>query len=183
MQTKLALINASHLPMSVIIVGVGQADFSAMDELDSDDKLYVDWDSCVNVALQDSYIVTTCSSHSRVYLCVQTSPLSLSLVSMQIESGRGQSWEGHMPVCSLQEVCCSSELSSGSQYWHCTELASLHHYNSGGCFFSDTEYVVVCRAGSPLTPSLYSVKFEHPNSYMIWCNNAISFTCIETFAP
>ena len=39
MDTKLALINASRLPMSVIIVGVGGADFSAMDELDSDDRL------------------------------------------------------------------------------------------------------------------------------------------------
>ena len=37
----MALINASRYPMSVIIVGVGGADFSAMDELDSDDKLYV----------------------------------------------------------------------------------------------------------------------------------------------
>ncbi|CAI8052267.1 Copine-1 [Geodia barretti] len=39
METKMALINASSYPMSVIIVGVGGADFSAMDELDSDDKL------------------------------------------------------------------------------------------------------------------------------------------------
>ena len=39
METKQALINASCFPMSVIIVGVGGADFSAMDELDSDDKL------------------------------------------------------------------------------------------------------------------------------------------------
>ena len=38
-ETKKALINASRYPMSVIIVGVGGADFSAMDELDSDDKL------------------------------------------------------------------------------------------------------------------------------------------------
>lgn len=36
--TKLALINASHLPMSVIIVGVGGANFSAMNELDADEK-------------------------------------------------------------------------------------------------------------------------------------------------
>ena len=39
METKQALINASRYPMSVIIVGVGAADFSAMDALDSDDKL------------------------------------------------------------------------------------------------------------------------------------------------
>lgn len=37
--TKRAIIAASHLPLSIIIVGVGQEDFSAMDELDSDDKL------------------------------------------------------------------------------------------------------------------------------------------------
>ncbi|RWS12337.1 uncharacterized protein B4U79_04843 [Dinothrombium tinctorium] len=38
-QTKHAIIIASHLPMSIIIVGVGNADFSAMDELDSDDVI------------------------------------------------------------------------------------------------------------------------------------------------
>ncbi|RWS24915.1 copine-8-like isoform X1 [Leptotrombidium deliense] len=38
-QTMKAIISASALPMSIIIVGVGNADFSAMDQLDSDDKL------------------------------------------------------------------------------------------------------------------------------------------------
>ncbi|XP_037031089.1 copine-8-like [Bradysia coprophila] len=33
-----AIINASKLPISIIIVGVGSADFGAMDELDADDK-------------------------------------------------------------------------------------------------------------------------------------------------
>lgn len=37
--TKNAVINASDLPLSIIIVGVGSEDFSAMDELDSDDNL------------------------------------------------------------------------------------------------------------------------------------------------
>lgn len=42
-QTKNALIDASNLPISIIIVGVGNADFAAMDELDSDDiRLTVD---------------------------------------------------------------------------------------------------------------------------------------------
>ena len=36
-ETKLALIRASSLPMSVIIVGVGGANFSAMRELDADE--------------------------------------------------------------------------------------------------------------------------------------------------
>lgn len=36
-QTKQAIISASTLPISIIIVGVGNADFDAMDELDSDD--------------------------------------------------------------------------------------------------------------------------------------------------
>jgi hypothetical protein len=35
--TKQAIISASQLPISIIIVGVGNADFGAMDELDSDD--------------------------------------------------------------------------------------------------------------------------------------------------
>ncbi|KAM9713104.1 copine-3-like isoform 2-T2 [Menidia menidia] len=38
-QTRAAVVEASHFPMSIIIVGVGQADFSAMEFLDSDDKL------------------------------------------------------------------------------------------------------------------------------------------------
>ena len=37
--TKNAVIAASSLPLSIIIVGVGSEDFSAMDELDSDDSL------------------------------------------------------------------------------------------------------------------------------------------------
>jgi len=37
--TKKAVIYASDLPLSIIIVGVGSEDFSAMDELDSDDQL------------------------------------------------------------------------------------------------------------------------------------------------
>ena len=35
-ETKCAIVEASQLPMSVIIVGVGDADFSAMEGLDSD---------------------------------------------------------------------------------------------------------------------------------------------------
>lgn len=34
--TKEAIVDASSLPLSIIIVGIGNADFSAMDELDSD---------------------------------------------------------------------------------------------------------------------------------------------------
>lgn len=37
--TKDAIINASALPMSVIIIGVGSEDFSAMEFLDSDGRL------------------------------------------------------------------------------------------------------------------------------------------------
>lgn len=41
--TKRAIICASSLPISIIIVGVGDAEFDAMDELDSDDvRLTVD---------------------------------------------------------------------------------------------------------------------------------------------
>ena len=38
-QTKKAIVRSSDLPLSIIIVGVGNADFRAMDELDSDDGL------------------------------------------------------------------------------------------------------------------------------------------------
>uniref|UniRef100_A0A915EI09 Copine C-terminal domain-containing protein n=1 Tax=Ditylenchus dipsaci TaxID=166011 RepID=A0A915EI09_9BILA len=37
-ETKKAILEASKLPLSIIIVGVGDADFSAMKELDGDDK-------------------------------------------------------------------------------------------------------------------------------------------------
>ncbi|XP_078492602.1 copine-3 isoform X1 [Ciona intestinalis] len=35
-ETRQAIVNASHLPMSIIIVGIGSADFSAMEMLDGD---------------------------------------------------------------------------------------------------------------------------------------------------
>ena len=35
-ETKAAIVAASRLPLSIIIVGVGRADFSAMEELDAD---------------------------------------------------------------------------------------------------------------------------------------------------
>lgn len=35
-QTKLSIIEASHYPVSIIIVGIGNAEFDAMEELDSD---------------------------------------------------------------------------------------------------------------------------------------------------
>ncbi|KAM3860302.1 copine-3-like [Diretmus argenteus] len=38
-QTRTAIVAASRMPMSIIIVGVGGADFSAMEFLDSDDKV------------------------------------------------------------------------------------------------------------------------------------------------
>lgn len=36
--TKSAIVEASKLPLSIIIVGIGEAEFDAMEELDSDDK-------------------------------------------------------------------------------------------------------------------------------------------------
>lgn len=41
-QTKAAIVSASLLPLSIIIVGVGDADFSNMRELDSDDGPLMD---------------------------------------------------------------------------------------------------------------------------------------------
>ena len=42
--TKRAIVYSSTLPYSIIIVGVGSADFSAMDELDCDTGLLRDQD-------------------------------------------------------------------------------------------------------------------------------------------
>lgn len=39
--TQRAIIHASRLPMSIIIVGVGDANFSAMNVLDADEKRWV----------------------------------------------------------------------------------------------------------------------------------------------
>jgi len=41
-QTKEMLVDASNMPLSVIIVGVGGADFGKMEELDSDTALLRD---------------------------------------------------------------------------------------------------------------------------------------------
>lgn len=38
-ETRRAIVNASRLPMSIIIVGVGSADFEAMEFLDGDDGI------------------------------------------------------------------------------------------------------------------------------------------------
>lgn len=42
LKTKAAIVNASDLPLSIIIVGVGSDSFDKMDELDSDDFLLMD---------------------------------------------------------------------------------------------------------------------------------------------
>ena len=38
-ETKEAIVSASSFPISIIIIGIGQADFSSMVELDSDGGL------------------------------------------------------------------------------------------------------------------------------------------------
>ena len=40
--TKAAIVDLSYLPCSIIIIGVGNADFSSMDELDGDGALLKD---------------------------------------------------------------------------------------------------------------------------------------------
>ena len=41
-ETRSAIVRSSYLPMSLIIVGVGQADFGAMDVLDGDNGVLRD---------------------------------------------------------------------------------------------------------------------------------------------
>ena len=51
--TKRAVLKASFLPLSIIIVGVGSADFAAMSELDADDELLtVDGRKCARDIVQ-----------------------------------------------------------------------------------------------------------------------------------
>ena len=55
------IVNASRMPLSIIIVGVGRADFSAMDQLDADEiplysskyKKYMDADIVQFVPFRD----------------------------------------------------------------------------------------------------------------------------------
>ena len=49
-QTKKLIVESSHLPLSIIIVGIGNADFTNMDILDGDEGL---WDSKGRKALRD----------------------------------------------------------------------------------------------------------------------------------
>lgn len=37
--TKEWIVEGSHLPLSIIVIGIGNADFSLMEELDSDDQV------------------------------------------------------------------------------------------------------------------------------------------------
>jgi hypothetical protein len=50
-ETKEIIVASSHLPLSIIIIGLGTEDFENMRILDSDDKLLVDDDG--NVAIRD----------------------------------------------------------------------------------------------------------------------------------
>lgn len=38
--TKNSIVQASHLPLSIIIIGIGNADFTNMEILDGDNGLY-----------------------------------------------------------------------------------------------------------------------------------------------
>lgn len=52
-----AIVEASFLPLSIVIVGVGNADFSAMNALDADGKLL--YDSRNRTAARDMYVVVS----------------------------------------------------------------------------------------------------------------------------
>lgn len=49
-RTKTAIVDSSHLPLSIIIIGIGNADFEKMDILDGDDGL---WDASGRKAERD----------------------------------------------------------------------------------------------------------------------------------
>lgn len=60
--TREAIVHASHLPMSVIIVGVGNADFSDMQMLDGDDGIlrlvcYTSLHVCLSVSLIRTFMM------------------------------------------------------------------------------------------------------------------------------
>jgi len=84
LETKSALIWASGFPMSVIIVGVGGADFSAMRELDADEARWVN--------SNEEDIRERRSERSAVDLFPQ------------VASWKSESTTRHCPVCALQTV-------------------------------------------------------------------------------
>ena len=57
---------ASHLPLSIIIVGVGGADFEAMEELDGDTVRYQVWPVYpVNLSISKEWVTL----HKQLYHC------------------------------------------------------------------------------------------------------------------
>ena len=95
-ETKKSIIRASRLPMSIIIVGVGRADFAAMDELDADEK-------------RCGHVYRLC--HDIISSSYPISPppvLSLPFLLPRIPQASG--WftggrERHSTVCAFQELC------------------------------------------------------------------------------
>ena len=85
-ETKSALIWASGFPMSVIIVGVGGADFSAMRELDADEARWV---------------------NSNEDIRERRSERSAVDLFPQVASWKSESTTRHCPVCALQTVFSS----------------------------------------------------------------------------
>ena len=97
-QTKKSIIRASRLPMSIIIVGVGRADFAAMDELDADEK------RCVHVCrLWPSHDIIS-SSYPISPPSVLSPPFLLPRISQASGWFRGGR-ERHCTVCAFQELC------------------------------------------------------------------------------
>ena len=64
-KTREAIVRASRLPLSIVIVGVGPADFGAMELLDSDDSLLTD--ARGNRAARDIVQFVPLSAHFNSY--------------------------------------------------------------------------------------------------------------------
>ena len=128
--TKRAIIAASRLPMSIIIVGVGGADFEAMNTLDADDHKLVNV-SEIPAPIKVSRLFTISwvkglSALQMVFLACSRTGVLLTLVQCIVTVLDGslfvcvvyslcvcvfqsvQSWcggrEGHSAVCALQRL-------------------------------------------------------------------------------
>lgn len=82
MQTKRAIVEASKSPMSIIICGVGDAEFGAMDELDSDEVVMrVDGKSAERDIVQfvpmNKFMPQSSTGHSKRASSYRTNPLEL----------------------------------------------------------------------------------------------------------
>lgn len=103
-ETLAAIVKASSLPISIVIVGVGNADFTAMQELDGDDGPLKDRKG--NRAVRDIVQVPLSRLVNCDYLIVRSSVCRVSRLCQGPDRAprRRHAQRDSRPVCQLHEV-------------------------------------------------------------------------------